>query len=367
MPEEKWTISDKPTQIISLFILILGGLVVVSVLYWIIINNFSNIPWFWILLFFVFCLFIILLKIFFSYKKKNKSYKWAIVAVILITIIVFYYLYNIHFFEDYYLLDDGTKVQGDIVSIEVINYTVYTTGETDYNYENLGEGFIHNNKATSYYVSVHLKANTFDKIKEKKLTVYFLDKNGFILDSSWIELSGFSFNHTSKITTRPFILRIYKDSMGNNFNKAEKVSFRISESVDSIDNWCNRWLSTTYHDERFFGTWLNESVEVNNTCADLFREYSFYSNGTGISPHGKFYWETIIDHRLDCSYVEMNIYDIKNLVDKNNMKWYEANLYFEFNNNNQTVNFDNVLRRSGFDYCYDSDYSLDYSKQRDHT
>ena len=63
--------------------------------------------------------------------------------------------------------------------------------------------------------------------------------------------------------------------MGENFGKVEKISFRISESVDSDENRCSQWISTQYHDERFFGIWTNNSNEINDSCADLFRYYTF--------------------------------------------------------------------------------------------
>ena len=70
--------------------------------------------------------------------KDKKLIKIIVILIIcLISILLIYYLF---YYEECTSLEDGTKVCGDIDSIEILNYTIYTTSETDFNYKNLGEG-----------------------------------------------------------------------------------------------------------------------------------------------------------------------------------------------------------------------------------
>lgn len=288
----------------------------------------------------------------------------ALIVVIALVGITLSYVYfnSTDLFEECKYLDDGTKICGDIELIDIINYTIYTTVETDYTYENLGEGFIQNDDSTNYYVKVNFLINSYDSIDEKKFIVNFLDNENNYLDSSWLRLD--SLGKYPVTSNRSVVFTISKDSLGNNFDKVERISFRVSQTLKSENNRCSYGTTSKYLDDRLFGTWINESIEVNDTCPDLFREYTFYSNGTGLCSHGKFYWDTRVDHQhSEYIYVDMYSYNFDNLTNDYGQMEYEAWLSFEFDNNNEIVTFDNGLYRSGFDYCYPMNHSLDYTKQ----
>jgi len=292
--------------------------------------------------------------------KKQQLTIIVIVIIILCGISILYFYYNP--IEECIYLDDGAKVCGDVDCMLILNHSAYTTRETDYTYKVLGEGFVHSNEATNYYVKVEIFKNTSDSIDEKKLTIKFLDKDGNFLDSAWVE--GDDIRIKWKTNSGNYTFSISRDSLGNNFDKVEKISFRISDYVQSENNKCGYFTETKYHDERFFGTWTNNSNEINDSCADLFRYYTFYSNGTGMCPHGKFNWDSVVSHGYDYSYVDLTGYNYSALFDSSyNPYIYDAHLVFEFKNNNQIVTLDNGLFSGSYNYCHGFDFSLDYTKQ----
>jgi len=268
-------------------------------------------------------------------------------------------------FEKCACLQDGTKVCGDTELVKIVNYTIYTTAETEFTYDKLGVGFIHNDKATNYYVRVNFSIdNIYEAVGEKKFIVNFLDHNDNYLDSSWYKLHDIGEWTGILLQIRCVIFTISKDSMGDNFEKVEKISFRISDSLRSEDNRCYAYDFTKYHDQRLFGIWLNDSVPVNDTCPDLFREYTFYPNGTGMTSHGEFYWDTTVERwENEFIYVDIHSWKFNDIVSDNPHMEYEARLYFKFSNNNNTVKFDNGLYGGGYHYCYGFNYSLNYTKQ----
>ena len=93
---------------------------------------------------------------------------------------------------------------------------------------------------------------------------------------------------------------------------------------------------STYYDERFFGTWINESSEINETCTSLFTEYTFYSNGTGMTPFGKIYWRNEIHHRHNDS-VSLHIYSYYFEDTPYNYDYYAVYPSYNFSNDNNTL------------------------------
>lgn len=127
--------------------------------------------------------------------------------------------------EEFTTLEDGTKVYGDIDKLEILNYSVVTEKENHWDYQKIGDGFVHSEDASRYRVNITVKNIAGELLDRIRIDINYYDS----LDNHLYSNQEYEW-HLYMEETIEFSFTWYNSSYPSYFEHADHISFEISVS-----------------------------------------------------------------------------------------------------------------------------------------